>query len=110
MKYGTKMSRAIAAMPCEMIIQWSSGTDLISFVVDRAINEALASRKDTLEVLLDYAKDTLSLYYESGHINCEMKEENPIEWRQEVKELKQYIARLERYTNDNYYSIKGDAK
>ena len=44
--------------------------------------------------MLKEAKYLLSTYFEWGHMNFELKDENPTEWRSQVAKLKRFIARL----------------
>ena len=46
--------------------------------------------------MLKESKYLLSTYFEWGHMNFELKDENPTEWRSEVAKLKRFIARLEK--------------
>lgn len=46
--------------------------------------------------MLKEAKYLLSTYFEWGHMNFELKDENPTEWRSQVAKLKRFIARLEK--------------
>lgn len=55
-----------------------------------------------VKYILEEARYVLSCYYElnqqgDGHILAELKEEDTVTWRQEVKEVKQWIKRMERW-------------
>ena len=50
----------------------------------------------TNDDILNEANYILSIYYELGHANNEIKEESPKNWRRDVTKLKRFIARLEK--------------
>lgn len=50
-----------------------------------------------VQAMIDEAKYQLSTYYESGHANSAMLEENPELWKQQTKSIRQFIKNYEKY-------------
>lgn len=62
---------------------------------DRDALEEFAEYKTNADILKE-AKYLLSTYFEWGHVNETLKEEEPKIWRSDVAKLKRFIARLEK--------------
>lgn len=67
---------------------------------DRDEPTEFAKYKTTADLLKE-AKYLLSTYFEWGHVNEALKEEEPKVWRSEVAKLKRFIARLEKEGESN---------
>lgn len=73
------VAELVALMPDEMMIQNEQ-----TFIDDAW----------TYSFLVWEADYTLSLYFEDGHLNYDLQEEEPETWKKEVAEMKEYIALL----------------
>lgn len=67
---------------------------------DRDEPTEFAKYKTTADLLKE-AKYLLSTYFEWGHMNEALKEEEPKIWRSHVAKLKRFIARLEKEGESN---------
>lgn len=92
------VEKMLQIVPYEIVVHYSSQTDNINVLKENAQKEALEENKTVLEVLLTYAMETLETYECEllGHLNFEMKEEDPDTWKKERKEIKSFINELKK--------------
>lgn len=99
MKESIKLERAFGSIPFEIVVQYSDQTDNIDVLKEKAAKEAEEEGITVLEVLRNYTLEVIETYELEllGHVNYDMRDDDPDTWKKELNEIKRYLKKLEHY-------------